>query len=422
MALKYFSCLSRQLTYGVLVLFAFFFLEACNTPVAKTFDFPKPVDTSTRSIVTQQKKTYVSPDGTISIDNQFPSARISGLHWVDRSTVDITIEPENAPINPSPWYAFRIVSKQAQQLTIKLDYGDAYHRYFPKLSVDGENWVSIDSSYFRLGEDTTSAYLNLNLPADTFWVAGQELWPSNKVIEWVDALDERSSWVRQSIIGESRMGRPLVWMDIYKDSPKRKPTIVLFSRQHPPEVTGFLALHAFMDELLFSELSEQFFEHYRVMVYPLINPDGVDMGHWRHNTGGIDLNRDWAYFRQPESKTVANHVVRTLAKDKNDLQLGMDFHSTWKDVYYTPDKSVMLKKHQDFCQLWHARIERLVGNGFKVNDGPSPIGRPTTAGWFSTQFGVPGITYEVGDSTPRPFIDQKARASAQAMMEILLSK
>ena len=42
-----------------------------------------------------------------------------------------------------------------------------------------------------------------------------------------------------------------------------------------------------------------------VIVYPLMNPDGVDEGHWRHNTGGIDLNRDWAHYNQPETRQVA---------------------------------------------------------------------------------------------------------------------
>ena len=35
-------------------------------------------------------------------------------------------------------------------------------------------------------------------------------------------------------------------------------------------------------------------EKFRVLAFPLMNPDGVDLGHWRHNAGGIDLNRDWS--------------------------------------------------------------------------------------------------------------------------------
>jgi hypothetical protein len=31
------------------------------------------------------------------------------------------------------------------------------------------------------------------------------------------------------------------------------------------------------------------------------NPDGVDKGHWRLNDGGVDLNRDWGPFTQPET-------------------------------------------------------------------------------------------------------------------------
>ena len=34
------------------------------------------------------------------------------------------------------------------------------------------------------------------------------------------------------------------------------------------------------------------------------NPDGVDSGYWRHNSNGVDLNRDWIEFTQPETKAI----------------------------------------------------------------------------------------------------------------------
>ena len=64
-------------------------------------------------------------------------------------------------------------------------------------------------------------------------------------------------------------------MDIQQGNTKGKPVIVFFTRQHPPEVTGYLAFKAFMEELLHkTDLSHDFFEKYHVLAFPLVNPDG----------------------------------------------------------------------------------------------------------------------------------------------------
>jgi len=45
---------------------------------------------------------------------------------------------------------------------------------------------------------------------------------------------------------------------------------------------------------------------------------------------------------------------------------------------------------------------------------------PVSKSWFHTQFGAVGITYEIGDSTPRDFIEEKGRTSALEMMKLLM--
>jgi hypothetical protein len=212
----------------------------------------------------------------------------------------------------------------------------------------------------------------------------------------------------------------LFYMDINNGKVKKKDIIAIFSRQHPPEVTGFKAMQSFLDELLINEQSEAFFKEYRVVVYPLLNPDGVDLGHWRHNTGGIDLNRDWAYYNQPETRQVADHLVNSVANAKGRMILGLDFHSTQKDVFYTlPDAEGAKTVIPWFKKTWLEGIEANIAN-YEVNESADPIGQPVTKGWFYKQFNAVGVTYEVGDENDREFIDLKARVAAQQMMKVLL--
>ena len=71
--------------------------------------------------------------------------------------------------------------------------------------------------------------------------------------------------------------------------PKNKKIIVLLTRQHPPETTGYYAFQSFLETILDdSELSDVFLKTYRIIAFPIVNPDGVDLGHWRHNYGGIE--------------------------------------------------------------------------------------------------------------------------------------
>jgi len=207
-------------------------------------------------------------------------------------------------------------------------------------------------------------------------------------------------------------------MDLSKGEVKDKPTVVVISRQHPPEVTGYFAMRAFIETIIEQGASNGFLEKYRVLVYPMMNPDGVDLGHFRHNTGGIDLNRDWAEYNQPEIKQVTSHIVKEAKAGKNEIVLGLDFHSTYYDVYYTFDETVE-RKIPTFTKAWLGQIQKELGLD-DINEQPSGIGRPISKGWFFKQFGAEGIVYEIGDSTPRDFIKTKGEVSANAMMDILM--
>ncbi|NNF22220.1 MAG: hypothetical protein HKN67_09770, partial [Saprospiraceae bacterium] len=165
-------------------------------------------------------------------------------------------------------------------------------------------------------------------------------------------------------------------------------------------------------------LSNAFRRKFRILVYPLMNPDGVDLGHWRHNAGGIDLNRDWAKYAQDEVRVVANHIVHTTKKDKNSVILGLDFHSTQEDVYYTLTNNRQSEIF-NFKDYWIYGIDSAFPE-YTPDDQPYDLNQAITKGWFYLEFDAEGITYEVGDETPRSFVKQKAKVAADEMMKLLI--
>ncbi|NJC26588.1 M14 family metallopeptidase [Neolewinella antarctica] len=403
------------------VVFLILLAASCQRK-AQPNDFPTPVDTSTRPIDRQVAQAWTFPNG-LKLDNQFPAARLSRVTDQGDHLAAWT-EPENAPINTSPWYAFRVVAPRDTTVTVQLNYpAHAVHRYWPKLSTDRTEWTRLDSSALSVDSSARVATLQLQLAArKPLYVSAQEIIDSRDVRAWADGLTKNAN-VSLGVIGQSLENRPLLRLTIKAPGAKKKlPTVVLLSRQHPPEVTGFLALQGFLDGLLSDPRLSEFLQSYQLLIYPLLNPDGVDRGHWRHTAAGIDGNRDWAYYRQPETRQVADDIVATTRKRRTSVVLGLDFHSTWKDVYYTHDTSVRPPSVLgDFKGRWLAGIEREIGGDFRINEEAEPIGKPTTMSWFRTQFGAEGITYEIGDNTPRDFVERKGRVSARVMITELLS-
>lgn len=395
-----------------------FLLAQCATYKAKKYDFPNPVDTESRPVEYQEKRLFSLPQLGLYADNQFDGARLNAFEQINDSLVRATILPENTPINPSPYYAFKIWSDTLREIILELHYPESRHRYYPKLSTDRENWIRIDSSDFQLTADSVNALLKLDLSPDTLWVAAQELNTSQDVKAW-SIKQAIHPDVSLEVIGQSKLGKSLMKLEIGRGDPRKKEAILIISRQHPPEVTGYLAMQAFVEAILEeTPIANAFRKKFRILVFPLMNPDGVDLGHWRHNTGGVDLNRDWAYYHQAEVEQVANHMVKTLAKNKNTAILGLDFHSTYNDVFYTMTDSVPahIKGFKDY---WLQGIDQAL-EGYTPRDAPSGPLTPTSKSWFSTQFNADAVTYEIGDDTPRDFIQEKGRVSAYEMMKLLI--
>jgi hypothetical protein len=391
-----------------------------KSPVVPTVD--KPVQKQWRGV-------WAFNDSTVYFSNQFDGARLNGVAYDGNDHYTIWVTAENTPINVSPWYAFQVWSKEPREITVQLNYQDSRSRYYPKISTDGKNFAPLDSTRFKAinpGEGEfgiqaapESAEITLNINESPTWVSAQELYTSAVVQEWVDSLSQKP-FVENYPIGLSKERRTMHLMEI-NENPETQKALMIISRQHPPEVTGFLAMKSFIETIAGdSELARTFRKEHTVFVVPLMNPDGADNGHWRHNMGGIDLNRDWQNFNQPETRNVRDFLVE---KDKTyDFVFGADFHSTWDDIYYPIDTTVTGAKGKIIFD-WIANIsERLPQK--KTNISASDELDPTmvSSKYFYVNHGMPAIVFELGDNTSRPFLKEKGKVAAEEIMKLLMEQ
>ncbi len=403
---------------GKIIIFFVLFFISCNRSyyTRSDFEFPDPVDTKNRDIEIQEKKVY-DIDG-LKVDNTYEGARLNGFQKISDSIFEATIKAENYPVNESPWYSFRIMTSEPKSISLKLKYINANHRYIPKISSDRNIWKAIDTSELKIDKEDQSATFKLYLDNPLIYISAQEIINSEDIEYWNNSLKSNEKISELQSIGTTPLGKNLNFFIISKGKNKGKKVIVLTTRMHPPEVSGFKAFQAFIETILVDTIySTEFFKKYELWVFPCLNPDGVDMGNWRHNSNGVDLNRDWAYYRQPEINYITKYIVDRAKMNKNKIILSLDFHSTSQDIYYVFDDKFRTRL-KDFPKKWTEEIDKAV-YPFKTIYSPEPMGKPYSKTWFYKQFRAESITYEVGDETDRNTIRKKAETAALSMMKLL---
>ena len=362
-----------------------------------------------------EEGVWVFPKEQVRFDARFPRARLSECEPLGEGMFGLVVRPENLPVNNSPWFAFQVSCEVERKVTLRLRVQGGNLRYRPKVSVDGVTWVTLTEEAYQQDEAREECVLKLEVGPRALWVAAQELVSTQEMLDWAGAL-ERLPFVQGTTFGRSVGGQRLCRLDIGDETAER--AVVIIGRQHPPETTGSLSLMRFVEEIAGdSDLARSFRGQFHCVVMPLLNPDGVDAGNWRHNLGRVDLNRDWKDFNQPETRAVRDQIV-ALGKAKK-LRLMLDFHSTFKDVFYTQSDEAV-SSPAGFTRLWLEALGTRLPM-YEAKREASPVPTPTTSTyWGHHTFGIPAITYEIGDNTDRALLKTVAATAAREMMRLML--
>jgi hypothetical protein len=325
----------------------------------------------------------------------------------------LVIGPEHGPpINPSPWYAFRYRAANGPPVSVTLTYLGARHRYTPKLSRGGET-IELDAAVGATGNSAT-----LSLPAGKGIVSAQPLYTPGHYARFLDAM-VRDYGARRITLGRSLDGRAIDGVTL--GSPDAPCLIVLLGRQHPPEVTGSYAMEPFVAELArILKADPSLAARFQVLAVPLVNPDGVALGHWRANRGGVDLNRDWGTFTQPETRAVRDYLAALPVKVRPFMTI--DFHSTARNLFYVQGAEATPDQARVIAQWLDSRLTAFARYPFTVERSNANPGAGTSKTWFNATYGIPAITYEVGDATSRQNAEEPARELARTLLPILATR
>jgi hypothetical protein len=372
-------------------------------------------ETATQASAPPEPDTSCASE-TVLLDAHFETGNLGVCAVSSDGRFTLALVPEDAPpINPSAWFAFRASGSAGDRVDVELALDHGYARYWPKISRDGETWQALPpESVTGGGEASKSMTFHFALEGPQAWIAGQEILDSRDYRDWIAQMDAVEG-VSTQLLGRSVQGRPVLLAET-EDKPE---LVLLIGRQHPPEVTGAIGMDSFLDTVFSdSELAVRFRNRFKLGVVPFMNPDGVAHGHWRHNAGGTDLNRDWGPFRQPETQAVIAWVEQQESEGR-ELKLVLDFHSTWEDLFYTQPA---VEEPLDFASAWlNASRARLPDFPFRHVQSTDFV-QPNSKNYFHNSRGIPAITYEVGDDTDRDAARRAAVVFAEEMMRTMLAR
>ena len=355
------------------------------------------------------------------ISTEHETARVNACKVKSATSFELTILPENTPINNSAWYGFRVDPRESGTLRVTLKYEDGKHRYHPKTSFDGKVWNWHPESHITKEDgDIYEIDMRFDMDERPFFVSAQEILTNKAHDRWSEGIAQRSD-TTLSTIGYSKDGYPISMLDIATEKTKKKPYVMWVGRQHPPEVTGALALIPYTEAVLAdTKLAKSFRDKFNILIVPNMNPDGVTAGNWRHNKNGVDLNRDWGPFAQPETQAVKSALGR-FERGEDQIVFFLDFHSTWRNLLYTQadeEGATPPMFTRDWVKAVDARLDDDVYEF--TREARHNSGRPISKNYMFDTYGITAITYEVGDATDRKAIDLSARVFSEEMMRLLL--
>lgn len=275
--------------------------------------------------------------GQITFDSAFPSGNGTNFIEVNATTYSFEIEPDTNSTDRQ-WFYFQINGAAGQTINFRLlntnqtNVTSHWSTARPVASADGgATWSHVVGSTSVSGSTFLFSH---NVATDSDRIAFHHPYTvamaDTKIEEWAAHPD-----VTRITLGNSIQGRPIEFLRVTDGAEgdyAGRVGVWIIGRQHSAEVTASYTVEGLMDFILSEEDEARAIRSGAVInIVPMVNPDGVELGNYRDNAAGINLNRVWNgtanMTTSPEVVLVQTAIDNWVAAG-HPYDLFLDFHST----------------------------------------------------------------------------------------------
>jgi hypothetical protein len=321
-------------------------LVACHPAAVAPDDSTPEPDADTDADADSDTDADTAPP-PLTLRTDFDSGSL-GPWSIDGDTVTASLTT-NTMINTGDVYAYwmhlelggaldRTVVVEIEGVDGNPFFGDHPEENQVVWSCDGSTWARVeDHGYSPLAGGThrfTHRY-----PCDTPRIATFFPYPWEALDRWTRVAGKNPS-ASLTILGQSPQGRDIYELRITDSAQPDagKPTVFILGRQHAGETAGSYQLTGLVDHLLSGEPEAQpLLDGLIWRVVPMLNPDGVYLGHSRATSLLRDPNADWANDSSVEVSLVRAHIEALAPRPDMVLDWHNQVNDTrWHDFVYSP--------------------------------------------------------------------------------------
>ncbi|PLX22356.1 MAG: hypothetical protein C0599_06535 [Salinivirgaceae bacterium] len=254
----------------------------------------------------------------VTISSTFDSGNIEVVNVENTQNIQLNIRKDTNS-DFLQWFYFRMQGAKDQKCNIHLmnakdaGYPEGWDNYQARASYDREEWFQIPTKYENgvLSMDFTPDF-------DSVYIAYFAPFTYEQHLDLVNNA-QLSPICDLEHLGETVQGRPIDFLRIGDDDPKKKKLWVI-ARQHPGEAMAEWFMLGLISRLIDEEDAAvaSLLQKANFYIVPNMNIDGSILGNLRVNANGIDFNREWA------EPSIENSPEVFYVKQKMK-ETGMDF-------------------------------------------------------------------------------------------------
>lgn len=323
----------------------------------------------------------------------------------DDGIVEIRLRRDTNTRGEWRWYYFTIEDAKGEKLILEIPDADkasaapAWKFNQPVASSDGgHTWRRIPDAQYQDGKFR----FGIIPGSDSEQVALVYPYSFGRFLEKLENWEKNRRVAKVDVLAKTLQGRDLHHVVLrHPEAEGDLPVIWVTARQHPAETGASWKVEGLIDWLLSGdEDAEELLRQVEFHLAPFMNPDGVEVGNYRRNTAGINLNRVWGKADPETAPTVAavEELVEKQVAEGRFLVAFYDLHShsSFRRNFAFYNEDALMDEEHDEQVLGFLETYQAVNGDFTARGSSGNI--PEAAGiaknWAYLEFLRPAYTVE----------------------------